>query len=164
MPVISRQTGHTPPTFVYCWASVADVGPTINQHRLTIPCLLKSAADANTYTLLTTSSQKAIHLCFARGLSFIGYTGWAVVAPVAETGFSHRLSVYKFVGHFFGLSYRKISGNNRVKNSFFLESVTFQLHAHMLSSEIAQSLKSYGHFSDPGVGIALSHRHVGFFG
>ena len=46
----------------------------------------------------------------------------------------------------------------------FLESVIFQSNAHMLSSEVAQSLKSYGHFSDLGVGIALSHRHVGFFG
>ena len=34
----------------------------------------------------------------------------------------------------------------------------------MLSSEVAQSLKSYGHFSDLGVGIVLSHRHVGFSG
>ena len=34
----------------------------------------------------------------------------------------------------------------------------------MLSSEVAQSLKSYGHFSDLGVGIALSRRHVEFFG
>ena len=46
---------------------------------------------------------------------------------------------------------------------FLLESVTFQFHARMLSSEVAQSLKSYGHFSDLGVGIAVSHRHVGFF-
>ena len=30
----------------------------------------------------------------------------------------------------------------------FLESVTFQFHARMLSSEVAQSLKNYGHFSD----------------
>ena len=41
------------------------------------------------------------------------------LAPVAETGFSHRLSAYKIVGHFFGLSYRKITGSNQVKNSFF---------------------------------------------
>ena len=51
----------------------------------------------------------------------------------------------------------------------FLESVTFQFHACMLSleSEVAQSLliKSYGQkVSDLSVGIALSHRHVGFFG
>ena len=32
------------------------------------------------------------------------------VAPVAKTGFSHRLTAYKFVGHFFGLSYLNISG------------------------------------------------------
>ena len=33
------------------------------------------------------------------------------LAPVAETGFSHGLTTYKIVGHFFGLSYRKISGS-----------------------------------------------------
>ena len=40
------------------------------------------------------------------------------------------------------------------------------IHARMLSSEseIAQSLKSYGHFSDLVVAIALSQRHFGFFG
>ena len=37
------------------------------------------------------------------------------LAPVAETG----LTAYKIVGHFFGLSYRKISGSNQVKNMFF---------------------------------------------
>ena len=79
---------------------------------------------------------------------------------VAETGFSHRSTAYKIVGHFFGLSYRKISGSNQGK--FFLESVTFHVHAHMLSTEVAQSLKSYGHFSDLEVGVALSHRHVIF--
>ena len=84
------------------------------------------------------------------------------VAPVAETGFSHGFTAYKIVGHFFGLSYRKMSGSNQVKKNFFLESVTFQFHARMLSSEVAQSIKSYGHLLD--LGIALSHRHVGFFG
>ena len=47
---------------------------------------------------------------------------------------------------------------------FFLESVTSQFHARILSSEVAQSLKSYGHFSNLRVEIALSHRHVEFFG
>ena len=73
---------------------------------------------------------------------------------MAETGFSHRLTAYTIVGHFFGLSYRKFSEGNQVKN-LCLESVAFQSHARMLSSEVAQSLKSYGHFSDLGVGIAL---------
>ena len=87
------------------------------------------------------------------------------LAPVAETGFSHRLTTYKIVGHFFGLSYRKISGSIIIRSKIvFLESVTFQFHARMLSSEVAQSLKSYGHFSDLGVGIALGHRHVEFSG
>ena len=45
--------------------------------------------------------------------------GTCQIAPVAETGFSHRLTAYKIVGHFFGLSYRKISGSNQVKNRFF---------------------------------------------
>ena len=47
---------------------------------------------------------------------------------------------------------------------FFLESVAVQLHTHILSSHVDQSLKSYGHFSDFGVEIALSHRHVECFG
>ena len=67
------------------------------------------------------------------------------LAPVAETGFSHRLNAYKIVGHFLGLSCLNISGNNQVEN-IFLESVTFQFHTRKLSSEAAKSLKSYGHF------------------
>ena len=38
------------------------------------------------------------------------------LAPVAETGFSHRLTAYKIVGHFFGL---KTSRSIQVKNSSF---------------------------------------------
>ena len=57
----------------------------------------------------------------------------------------------------------KVLWSNQVKN-IFLESATFQFHARMLSSEVAQSLKSYGHFLDLAVAIGLSHRHVGFFG
>ena len=51
----------------------------------------------------------------------IAYGGGGVIlVPVAKTGFSHRLTAYKIVGHFFGLSYRKISGHiNQVKYSFF---------------------------------------------
>ena len=80
------------------------------------------------------------------------------IAPVAKTGFSHGFTAYKIVGHFFG-KYRGV-----IKSKMFLlESVTFQFHARMLCSEVAQSLKSYGHISDLGVGIAVSHRHVGFF-
>ena len=44
-----------------------------------------------------------------------------------------------------------------------MESVTYQFHARMLSLEVAQSLKSYGHFSSLGVVIALSHRNAGKF-
>ena len=59
---------------------------------------------------------------------------------------------------------RSVLGKSRVPNAepcstpyvninrkYFLESVTFQFHARMRSSEVAQSLKSYGHFSDHGV-------------
>ena len=35
---------------------------------------------------------------------------------MAETGLSHRLTAYKIAGHFFGLSYLNISGNNQVEN------------------------------------------------
>ena len=91
----------------------------------------------------------SFHIIISKGESGTGHG--PRLTPVAETGFSHRMTVYKFVGHFFELSYRKISGHNLVKN-IFSESVTFQM------------LKSYGHFSNLGVGITLSHRHAGFFG
>ena len=80
-----------------------------------------------------------------------------MLAPVAETGRtkSWDISLRYHIGKYRGVIRSKI---------FFLESVTFQFHARMLSSEVAKSLKSYGHFSDLGVRIALSHRHVGFFG
>ena len=42
---------------------------------------------------------------------------------------------------------------------YFLEFVLFQFHARMRSSEVAQSLKSYGHLSDHGIETALSHCH-----
>ena len=86
------------------------------------------------------------------------------LAPVASaTDWPHTkswdISLDCHIGKYRGVIRSKI---------VFLESVTFQFHACMLSSEseVAQSLliKSYGHFSDLGVGIALSHRHVGFFG
>ena len=38
---------------------------------------------------------------------------------MAETGFSHRLTAYKIVGHFFGLLYRNISAVIRSKIVFF---------------------------------------------
>ena len=41
------------------------------------------------------------------------------LAPVAETGFSHRLTPYKIVGHFFGRSYLYLSQTNHVENSVF---------------------------------------------
>ena len=43
----------------------------------------------------------------------------SILAPVAETGFSHRLTAYRILGHFFGLPYLNMSGNNQVENSFF---------------------------------------------
>ena len=73
--------------------------------------------------------------------------------------FSHRLTAYKIVGHWTVIN--KTSGRIIGSKKFFLGSVAFQLHARMLSSEVAQSLKSYGHFSDLVVEIA--HRYVGFF-
>ena len=49
---------------------------------------------------------------------------------MAETGFSHRFTAYKILGHFFGLSYRKISGCNQVKNIFFRISDISALRPH----------------------------------
>ena len=44
---------------------------------------------------------------------------WLNAAPVAETGFSHRLTAYKIVGHFLWLSSLNISLNNQVENILF---------------------------------------------
>ena len=49
----------------------------------------------------------------------------------------------------------KISPEIIMAEIVFLESLAFQFHARMLSSKVAQSLKSYRHFSDLGVGIAM---------
>ena len=37
---------------------------------------------------------------------------------VWDSPISHRFTAYKIVGHFLGLSYRKISGSNQFKNIF----------------------------------------------
>ena len=66
-------------------------------------------ASANPATLVVIVYSEAL----VRGATTSG------VAPVAETGFSHRLNVYKIIRLFFGLSYLNISVNNQVENSFF---------------------------------------------
>ena len=60
------------------------------------------------------------------------------LAPVAETGFSHRLTAYKIVGHFFDCHIGKY-GPWSGRKYFFLESATFRFHAGMLSSEVAHA-------------------------
>ena len=84
------------------------------------------------------------------------------LAPVAETGFSNRLTAYKIVDISLDFHIEIYRGVIRSKIAF-LESVTFQFHARMLSSEVAQSLKSYGDFSDLRDGVPLSRkgRHAG---
>ena len=87
----------------------------------------------------------------------------AMISPkVAETEsepevISHRLRPYKIVGHYFGRSYLRLGLDNSGRKWVFLESVTFQPHAHILSAFVATSLSRYGHFV---VEIALSHSHV----
>ena len=86
----------------------------------------------------------------------------STLAPVAETGFSHRLTAQKSLNISLEVINRT-SGRIIRSKIVFLESMTFQVYARMLSSKVAQSLKCYGYISDRGVRIALSHRHVGFF-
>ena len=56
------------------------------------------------------------------------------IVPMAETGFSHRLTPYKIVEHFFGRSYRRLAYSLTIKTwvlnhrFFFLFS-----HAHFYS-------------------------------
>ena len=87
------------------------------------------------------------------------WEGGDLIAPVAETGLSHRLTSYKILGHSLDYHIGKYRWIIRSEVVFF----SFQFHARMLSSEVSQSLKSYEHFSGLGVGISLSHRNVGFF-
>ena len=167
-------------TFAQCWYNAGALSTTLGQHCINIgwssricraatgliyiSCLLTGNNACQIFTpqndLIYPVRYTVDGIFFLIFLFLAAETG---EAPVAETGFSHRLTAYKIVGHFFGLSYREISLINLVE-IVFLESITFQLHARMLSSEVAQSLKNYGHFSDLGVGIALSHRHGEFFG
>ena len=84
-------------------------------------------------------------------------------SPVAKTSFSHILTAYKIVRHFFGQSYLNISWNNRVGNTFFRISIISVpcSHAQLRGRTV---IKSYGHFSDLGVETALSYRYVEFLG
>ena len=82
---------------------------------------------------------------------------WSGISP------SHRLTAYKIVGHCFGLSYRKISLNYHVEKKFFrISNISVpRPHAQLRGRTVIEKLWT---FSALGVGIDLSHRHVGFFG
>ena len=67
-------------------------------------------------------------------------SAWRRLAPVAETGFRHRLTPYKIVEHFSDTNILDLESNNQVAN-IFLESVTLRLRYRMLSPFSAQSLK-----------------------
>ena len=74
------------------------------------------------YAIITRhSTARARHDMESSGLTYFQFdpklqpTHTREIAPVAETGFSHRLTVYKIVGYFFVLSYRNITGNNQVE-------------------------------------------------
>ena len=80
----------------------------------------------NTFNAIITrhSTARARHDMESSGLTYFQFDpklqpthtrGSFEIAPVAETGFSHRLTVYKIVGYFFELSYRNITGNNQVE-------------------------------------------------
>ena len=40
IPGPSQQTRYIEPMLVYCWADVADDGPTLNEHWFNVTCLL----------------------------------------------------------------------------------------------------------------------------
>ena len=67
---------------VKCWPIVSDDGPALNQH----------CVDA-WYSLVMRQQRCASD-------KITGITPY-IIAPVAETGFSHRLTPYTIVGHFF---------------------------------------------------------------
>ena len=66
------------------------------------------------------------------------------LAPVAETGFSHRLTAYKIVGHFFGLSYRNISGSNQVNIFFRISNISVPCpHAQLRGGTVIKNLWTF---------------------
>ena len=66
-----------------------------------------------------------------------------LLAPVAETGFSHRLTTYKIEGHFFGLSYKKISGSNQVENIVFIIILVPCPHAQLRGRTVIKKLWTF---------------------
>ena len=75
---------------------------------------------------------------------------------MAETGFSHRLTAYKIVGHFFGLSYLNISGNNQVDFFLRISIILFppacsaqRSHSHQKVMDIFRTLGRYRCQSPP---------------
>ena len=67
------------------------------------------------------------------------------LAPVAETGFSHRLTAYKIVGHFFGLPYLNMSGIIRSKIVFFrISNISVQFpHAQLKGRTVIKKLWTF---------------------
>ena len=75
--------------------------------------------------------------------------GEVAIAPVAETGFSHRLTVYKIVENFFGLSYLNISGNNQVDFFFRISNISVpcphaQLRGHTIIKKLWTIFRPWG--------------------
>ena len=67
------------------------------------------------------------------------------LAPVAGTGFSHRLTAYKTVGLFFGLSYRRKLGHNQVE-FFFLRISNISVpcpHAQLRGRTVIEKLWTF---------------------
>ena len=71
-------------------------------------------------------------------------------ASPSGTLFQPKIDRVQNRGTFLRTVIYQYSGNNQVENSF-LELVTFQFHARMLNSDVAQSVKSYGHFRTLGL-------------
>ena len=66
------------------------------------------------------------------------------LGPVAETGFSHRLTAYKIVGHFFGLSYLNISGNDQVDFFFRISIISVpRPHAQLRGRTVIKKLWTF---------------------
>ena len=73
------------------------------------------------------------------------HQGGDVVAPVAETSFSHRFTAFKIVGHFFELSYREISESNQIKNKFFrISNISVPCpHAQLRGLTVIKKLRTF---------------------
>ena len=109
----------------------------------------------NTCPLLTIFSTLVQHCTNVKKMFCVCWT-------VAETGFSHRLSLYKIEAHLFGRSYLRLLFEYSGRFFFFrINDISITCPHDQLTGRTV--IKKLWIFFGLEVQIALSHRHVDFF-